>query len=527
MGYLKLGFQAISSIFLVFIIFAFEPKGNHFSDPAPFEINAESYAVMAPVFKGKEINVLLRVSVHIPFESGSQHFKSIQVKLDANALQSLDSMTVFLTGAEHFSSDNKIANVSTGPVLTMIPFEIDLNPGVHFLWICGKLKKTTSINKKIEVHANSLKNSNGKAIPIKETGGFYVKRIGVALRKSGDDEVHTYRIPGITKTQNGTLISVFDIRYKNSGDLPGNIDVGMSRSKDGGNTWEPMKVIIDMGAPHENNGVGDPSILVDPVTGSIWVAALWSKGNRSIAGSLPGLSSDSTGQLVLVKSDDDGLTWTSPISITSQVKNPIWHLFFNGPGAGIAMKNGNLVFPAQYWDENKKPWSTLIYSKDHGKTWIGNIIGPKINTTESQVVELDSSILMLNMRDNRGGFRSVATTNNMGGNWTEHPTSFVALQDPVCMASILKCQVFSNKKRKDVLFFSNPNSNSGRSNITIKASLDQGRSWPHDLGLLVDENSSYGYSCLVQIDQNNLGLIYEGIGSLYFVSVPIGELLTP
>src|SRR5690606_11837794 len=167
--------------------------------------------------------------------------------------------------------------------------------------------------------------------------------------------------------------------------LPGNIDVGMNRSTDGGKTWEPMKVIMDMGAPHENNGVGDPAILFDPVTKKIIVAALWSKGNRSLAGSKPGLSPDTTGQFVLVESNDDGLSWSAPHSITPSVKDPAWHLFFNGPGSGIAMQDGTLVFAAQYWDENRMPFSTLIYSKDHGQTWVGNIKGPRANTTESQL----------------------------------------------------------------------------------------------------------------------------------------------
>ena len=35
------------------------------------------------------------------------------------------------------------------------------------------------------------------------------------------------------------------------------------------------------------------------------------------------------------------------------VKDPAWHLFFNGPGNGIAMKDGKIVFAAQYWDEKR------------------------------------------------------------------------------------------------------------------------------------------------------------------------------
>ena len=95
------------------------------------------------------------------------------------------------------------------------------------------------------------------------------------------------------------------------------------------------------------------------------------------------------------------------------------------------MQDGKLVFAAQYWDENKMPFSTIIYSDNHGSTWKGKIAGPKSNTTESQVVETTPGTLMLNMRDNRGSFRSIATTNNLGTSWTEHSTSYNSLADPV------------------------------------------------------------------------------------------------
>ena len=48
----------------------------------------------------------------------------------------------------------------------------------------------------------------------------------------------------------------------------------------------------------------------------------------------------------------------------------------------------------------------LIKSEEDGKTWhIGTEAKP--NTPESWVVELQDGMLMLNMRDNRGGIRSV------------------------------------------------------------------------------------------------------------------------
>ncbi|HJS55267.1 MAG TPA: sialidase family protein, partial [Chitinophagaceae bacterium] len=406
-----------------------------------------------------------------------------------------------------------------------IPVNLKFNAGIQFIWFSIVLKNDAGINNKMELRCSKIINNAGKELLVKQDNSSYAKRIGVALRKAGDDSVNTYRIPGIVQTNKGTLIAVYDIRYKDSRDLPGNIDVGMSRSTDNGKTWEPMKVIMDMGAPHENNGIGDPAVLFDPVTNKIFVAALWSKGNRSIAGSLPGLSPDTTGQFVLVSSNDDGLTWSAPYSVTPQVKNPAWHLFFNGPGSGIAMKDGKLVFAAQYWNETKIPYSTIIYSEDHGASWKGKINGPKSNTTESQVVETTPGTLMLNMRDNRGGFRSVATTNNMGTNWTEHSTSFSALRDPVCMGSIIKAKVNVQGVMKDVLFFSNPNTSSGRYNITIKASLDLGQTWLSANQLLIDERPCYGYSSLTKVDDKTIGLLYEGTKDLYFVKVPVNEII--
>ena len=66
---------------------------------------------------------------------------------------------------------------------------------------------------------------------------------------------------------------MYDIRYNHSGDLPANIDVGVSRSTDGGRTWSDVKIAIDdskidpsLGA---TRGVGDPAILVDEKNGEL------------------------------------------------------------------------------------------------------------------------------------------------------------------------------------------------------------------------------------------------------------------
>lgn len=497
-------------------------------------IKLSALYITAPLLKAKNYNQAVQIRIYVP-EGKTINYKSIQIDLDQHAINALEKIDV-LVPADHGRNFPATAKtIGSSAVLSEklnIPVDLQLKAGLYTIWLSPVVKSSADMDQQIRLKVNGFTDGFSLQHKISRSAGsaggeaVYFKRIALALRKAGDDGVHSYRIPGIATTDKGTLLSVYDIRYKHSGDLPANIDVGLSRSTDGGSTWEPMKIIMDMGEPHQNNGVGDPAILFDPVTKKIWVAALWSKGNRSIAGSEPGLSPDITGQLVLVSSDDDGITWSKPYSITNQVKDPKWHLYFNGPGNGIAMKNGTLVFPSQYWDESTKPGiphSSIIYSDDHGKTWKSGI-GAKINTTESQVVETEPGILMLNMRDNRGKFRSVATTKDMGATWLEHQTSYEALPDPVCMASLIKARVMVKGKMQDVLFFSNVATQTTRKNMTIKASLDLGETWLPAHELLLDERLTYGYSTLTKIDDQTLGLLYEGERDLYFIRVPVADI---
>lgn len=486
-------------------------------------ITAISSPLSVPVLKGLAANPVVKVIISVPSGNTEQAVKKLQCTL--NDYSGVEKVDVYVTGAGPFSSSSLIA--STRPVTHAfdIPVALNIKPGLSFVWLSVVLKDNATLKNKIELRCTRLYTGNGNPVAVKQDSSGYAKYTGVAIRRANDDSVHTYRIPGAIKTDKGTLIAVYDIQYNNSSDLPGNIDVGMSRSSDGGRTWQPMKVIMDMGGPLDNSGIGDPCILFDETTKKIWVAALWSKGNRSIAGSIGGLSPDSTGQVILVSSADDGITWSAPVNITSQIKDPKWKILFQGPGNGISMRNGKLVFPAQYWDAGNKPYSTIIYSDDHGQSWKGNISGPKLNTTESQVVETTQGTLMLNMRDNRGSYRSVATTGDMGSTWTEHSTSYNVLQDPVCMGSLIKARVNVKGIMKEVLFFSNPATVSGRYNITIKASTDLGETWKGANQVLLDERPCYGYSSLVKVDDNTIGILYEGIKELYFVRVPVNDII--
>ena len=403
--------------------------------------------------------------------------------------------------------------------------------GVNFFWISLEMNENTPLTTKVAGEITEAK-VGGKEVVIKNTATPQPWRMGTGVRYAGDDNAAAYRIPGMVTSKKGTLLAVYDVRYNNSADLQEHVDVGLNRSFDGGQTWEPLQIIMDMGEygglPEGQNGIGDPAILVDDKTGTIWVVAAWTHGMgnmRAWFNSQAGMEPIETAQLMLVKSEDDGKTWSKPINITKQVKDPSWKFLLQGPGMGITMQDGTLVFPIQFIDSTNVPNAGVMYSKDRGNTWkIHNLA--RTNTTEAQVAEVEPGVLMLNMRDNRGGSRAVATTKDLGKTWTEHVSSRSALREPVCMASLIASKRNQNSLKKDLLIFSNPDTEKQRKDITIKVSLDGGVTWLPQNQVLLDEGYGWGYSCLSMVDKDNVGIIYEGSQAhMIFQVVPLKELV--
>jgi sialidase-1 len=332
---------------------------------------------------------------------------------------------------------------------------------------------------------------------------------------SGQEGYHTYRIPAIVRTVEGTLLAFCEGR-KNSQRDWGDIDLLVKRSTDGGRTWSAAITVADFGT----DTVGNPAPVVDRRTGTVWLLLTRNPGDVPEKQILPGLSG-ATRTVWVTYSKDDGKTWAAPADITVSVKRPDWSWYATGPVNGIQLRTGRMVIPCDHVrGDVSQRYSHVICSDDGGKTWrLGGSAGPYCN--ESTVVELSDGSLLLNMRSYSGKNRRAVSISRDGGlTWTP-PGLEDALIEPVCQASLIG---FGKGKRR-LLLFSNP-ADTQRVNMTVRLSRDEGKTW--SVSKTVHAGPS-AYSNLIELKGNTVGLLYErGETGRYeritFARFPIGWL---
>lgn len=500
-----------------------------------------------PMLKQAPINAVFCYRMQTKGIANPIEVKSVKLKITPS--DAIDEVTV-RTGKPERSVDGTIGlKFRPGKVYgkarpaedgtVTIPCAGTLDAGTTELWIDARPAERTQVGDSVTFEPCGI-NIAGKTYaeqgePVTQRVGclLAVPEAGVLNPVTGENrECITYRIPGMIRTAKGTLVACFDARYENHLDLSSDIDVAVVRSEDGGRTWTAPVVAMDAG-PGKGNGCGDPCILQDHTTGRIWLQALAVHFDRNpcLLRSRPGFDPQDTGQWEMVYSDDDGKTWSSNINITREIKQHQWTTILAGPGCGICTREGVIIFPAQIWDMKARPacMSTICYSTDHGKSWhYGN--GVPHRTSECQVVELQDGSIMLSCRNETfGGKRVIYTTRDLGKTWQPHSTNVNTLNDPACQASLI---AVNSSKYGRLLLFSHPDSRPKlRNHMSIHVSRDDGKTWSE--GLVYDVRECWGYSCLAQVDEETIGVIYEpahtsetndyhGMG---FLRIPLDEIM--
>ncbi|MCI0534259.1 MAG: glycoside hydrolase, partial [Verrucomicrobiales bacterium] len=230
-------------------------------------------------------------------------------------------------------------------------------------------------------------------------------------------------------------------------------------------------------------------------------------------------------QFMMVRSTDDGRSWTRPENLTRKLKQAEWWLLAPSPQQGIHLADGTLVMPVQGRDEAGVPFATVMISRDHGANWT---VGTRAFSggNECQAVQLGDGSIMLNIRNDLDRFRAVFVTRDLGRAWQPHETNRQTLIEPNCNGSLYRVDYGAAGSLKHVLLFANPHTQQNRTHQTIQVSFDDGRTWPKSHHLLLDEGRGAGYPSLTRIDDQHVGIVYEGSGAhLVFEKLSLAELL--
>jgi sialidase-1 len=334
----------------------------------------------------------------------------------------------------------------------------------------------------------------------------------IALEQSGDGGVHTYRIPALVVANDGTLIAAFDARNDSPGDLPGNIDVVVRRSPDLGGSWSPARRVVDFDG---GRGGGDPSLLVDRMTGRVFLFYEYAPPGTGIFRSNADRDSASTGTVHphVIWSDDHGATWQGPRDLTAALKPAGATGMFATSGHGIQLSArspapGRLLQPYAWLDADRRMHAGNAYSDDHGATWkLGPSIGPGLD--ENKAVELEDGRVMQNIRAyEKTRTRRLVAISPDGGITFGPATEDAALPDPRNNADIIRVSPDAPPGSRDarMLLFSNTAHETRRVNLTVRLSCDSGRSW---LVSKVLEPGPAMYSTMVRFPDGTIGVLYE------------------
>lgn len=304
------------------------------------------------------------------------------------------------------------------------------------------------------------------------------------------EDVSCYRIPSIITASNGDIITTIDERVPSCGDLKwsNDINIVMRRSVDNGKSWSDIQTIVDYPI---GESASDPSMILDSTTGELFL--FFNYMNLTLEKDVY--------YLKMISSKDNGLSWSTPIDLTSQIAKSEWKKDFKfiTSGRGFQTKSGELIHTLV----NLEKGLFLFKSSDHGKTW-SLLETPIQPADESKVIELADGTLMINSRVNNVGIRYIHTSKDNGKTWISKPDA--QLIDPGCNASIIR---YSSKKEgsdKNRLLFSNLNSKDSRENLTIRISYDEGKTWSKGKTIYA---GSAAYSSMTVLKNGDIGLFFE------------------
>ncbi|KAE9538973.1 exo-alpha-sialidase [Ursidibacter maritimus] len=256
--------------------------------------------------------------------------------------------------------------------------------------------------------------------------------IGPNGEMGGTKALHYSRIPAMTITDDNKIVVMFDLRWNSAFDQD-RIDPGIAISSDGGYSWIKRTAWTVNHSDHPRRRAMDSTILYNPIDDTLYALhGNWSTGTHNWAKYGNDYFENNQWSATIYQSTDGGLNWkknaefskTHNYHIFSKVKkdNHSVVAFLGGVGSGIVMRDGTLVFPIQTAHSNGKIATTILYSKDNGKTWdmpeINDALSPNNASLENMVFEVEEGKLVMTGReDHHSKARWAYYSEDLGKSW--------------------------------------------------------------------------------------------------------------
>ena len=457
---------------------------------------------------GNEKAVLLRLQV-TPFNAMENAVMTFTLTNPDN----ISAVKVYETGNNvEFNAISSYINTFDGTINsgTATVTLGSVSAGTHYYWLCANIANNATVGDVVDAALTGVtydyNGYTGTTCDLTAVGNpatsmkIFDKQQYLFLPTTNGSNY--YRIPALITADDGSLIAACDKRYNSSSDLGNHkIDVVMRRSTDGGANWTEVATIAEGdGSSDAAYGYGDPA-FVKCASGKI--ICLMAAGKNSF---WQGMSN-----IAMVTSTDNGLSWTSPVDITTTAgmltnksSKSDW---FVTSGKGLCTSDGVIMFLLDA-DHNSET-NLVLYSTDEGATWVIDDQVVATGANEAKLVELKPGKLLSSTRNPGSRIFNTGTYTLSNGtcsfSWGTQTTNSTLNQG-------------GSGNNQDIIVYSRNNDGSakvlihtlttgyGHNTMKLFMSIDQGTTW-NEMMQVQPGGSRYAVTTI--LENGDLGILFE------------------
>ncbi|MBN2767081.1 MAG: exo-alpha-sialidase [Paludibacteraceae bacterium] len=407
-----------------------------------------------------------------------------------------------------------------------------LAAGTNYLWITADIANNATEGNQIDIALKSITYNTDKIHTLaanNPTGTTNIMLARKLIVAPGDAGSANYRIPAVITAKDGSVILFTDKRKFNNTDLPQDIDVVTHRSTDNGKTWSTATTIA------QGTGVG---------AGFGDVATVKTKTGKIIslfAGGAGFVASTSSNPIKVYKSEstDNGISWSAPTDITSQLyaqgcsdpTRATWSGLFIASGQMLYTSTGRIMAVGLVrGDGSGTNNNYIVYSDDEGTTWTMSNSKVISSGDEAKIMELADGTFMVTSRRGGASGRLKATSPD-GLTWTETSSNISELVEPACNGDFIRYSKAGESTTGNILLHSIPNNASSRRNVSVFYSTNEGTSWTLGKSIVpvMANNGLSGYSALTVLADGTIGAYvevenYSGVYGLVYMNFSLNWL---